>query len=79
MKSYHLNQICKLWPSLTPFQRRRLHYTALWFRYRLPRPVWFALKTTILTFSLLAILPHHPISIPAAFGGALSVTLFFHV
>ena len=41
-------------------------------------PVLFALRVSLMTFGLLLLMPTHPIAIPAAFGGALSINLLIH-
>lgn len=42
--------------------------------YRL-RPVFFALRAALLAFFILAHLPAHPMSMPAALGGGMAIAL----
>jgi hypothetical protein len=40
-----------------------------------PMPVAFALRATACMFALLFIMPAHPLAVPTAIGGALSLAL----
>ena len=53
-------------------QIRRLHQIL-----RLPAPVRLSFTTAFIMFGLLAFLPVHPMSLPIAAGGGLSVALIF--
>jgi putative NADPH-quinone reductase len=46
-------------------------------KFALPFPVAFVLRATVCMFALLLIMPLHPMAIPAAFGGGISVALCF--
>lgn len=41
-------------------------------------PILFAVRVGLMTFLLLMLMPTHPIAMPAAFGGALSINLLIH-
>ena len=68
----HLNKRHRQLVLLRAYKLLFNQYKQYWL---LPKPVSFAIKTTVLTFSLLAILPHHPLTLPTALGGALSISL----
>lgn len=45
--------------------------------FETPAPVAFSLRTSVLVFVLLAIMPFHPMAIPTAIGAGISISLLF--
>lgn len=83
---FYRNQLPELWIKLTKIQKVRLILCLYNFQFKnfkqlIPRlkfPVNFAIQTTVCMFTLLAILPFHPMSIPTAIGGGLAFALIIH-
>jgi len=72
-----LTRLHKNWSQLPLYQRGKITYIYLCNRLALPMPMGFAYKTALLAFILLIVLPSQPSTILLAFGGALSISLFF--
>jgi uncharacterized membrane protein (DUF485 family) len=69
------------WNELTQSEKSWIYKAMKYFHWRknhsFPKPIKISFLAAIFSFLLLSIFPLEPMSIPAAFGGGLSIALIF--
>lgn len=76
------NQISRYdWQRLSKSERRKIAWLVRWryIKHKTcqPAPLAFFLRSGAFAVALLSIMPAHPMAVPAAFGGGLSLSIIW--